>query len=970
MKTSSITKPMAGSLQRLALALALAAGLTTGSAQAEQTMALTGHGETGIWDVDDFANGYRFTTLAPLEVNWLGIYDAPNGAADGTAEVDLEDTGDDLLEEHRVSIWRESDGVLMARTVVQPGDDLIGVFRGRSVDPVLLDANTAYVIAADYGSGPDLAQWGNDLTGWNLNGISIEAGDGRWGTYGGDMPTGEDDILIGPTFGYTLGPLSVWLTSPADSESYETGTSISATAAVSEPGSFNNTVTFHVTPVSPAGATVETVSTDTSSPFSVDLGALPAGTYEIYATVVNDNSPADTDTSATHTFTVADPLELTMALTGHGSNGLIGDSPEADGYRFTTLGTPIEVGWLGIYDAPNGGEGTVGDDLLEEHRVSIWRESDGVLMAQTVVQPGDDLVGVFRGRSVDPVLLDPNTAYVIAADYATAADRKQSGNDLTGWELNGITIQGGRYGGPGGGMPTNTWSIMIGPTFGYTLGPLTVTLNSPSNNQSYETGTSITAAADVSEPGPFNNTVTFHVTPVSPAGATVETVSTDTSSPFSADLGALPAGTYEIYATVINDNDPVDTDTSATHTFTVADPPPPLPIQCQVGVLVLTANGGINPNTGVAWQLGDQYRLAFYTAGTTTATSNDPAFYNDFVTAQAQQNPALEGIGFTALVTVNLDGTVNQEDSPKSDPRVVSGTDDWTGGAGVGGAGVPVYVMNGTTAIARNNADIWNNWSNPFDGDAVIRLASGTTNLNSDGNPVTASQNVHYSPFLNQFGLGDSADVHGVDIATGTHPTGTHVDALGDTLDNTGHNRGNTNANTTDRVWIRFGDSNDGQRRFYAISELLEVISTAGPGNPYEDWAAGFAGLTDPDPTLDFDGGSLATGLEWVLGGNPTDPTDDATITPTFDNSSDPDFFVFTYRRTDEAAADANTTIMVEYGSDLAGWTDAVAGADIEISVDDDGAGADIDLVEVKIRRTLAVDGKLFARLKVEITTP
>ncbi|MFZ9935496.1 MAG: hypothetical protein ACO3JG_00400 [Luteolibacter sp.] len=43
-------------------------------------------------------------------------------------------------------------------------------------------------------------------------------------------------------------------------------------------------------------------------------------------------------------------------------------------------------------------------------------------------------------------------------------------------------------------------------------------------------------------------------------------------------------------------------------------------------VLDLTANGGINPNTGVAWAAGDTYRLAFYTAGTTTATSNDPAF--------------------------------------------------------------------------------------------------------------------------------------------------------------------------------------------------------------------------------------------------------------------------------------------------------------------------------------------------------
>jgi hypothetical protein len=98
---------------------------------------------------------------------------------------------------------------------------------------------------------------------------------------------------------------------------------------------------------------------------------------------------------------------------------------------------------------------------------------------------------------------------------------------------------------------------------------LSVTLDSPTDNQAYPAGSTITVTATVAEPGPFSNTVTFHTTPVSPAGATVETVSTDTSSPFSADLGALPAGTYEIYATVVNDNDPADTATSATHTFTV-----------------------------------------------------------------------------------------------------------------------------------------------------------------------------------------------------------------------------------------------------------------------------------------------------------------------------------------------------------------------------------------------------------------
>jgi hypothetical protein len=148
------------------------------------------------------------------------------------------------------------------------------------------------------------------------------------------------------------------------------------------------------------------------------------------------------------------------------------------------------------------------------------------------------------------------------------------------------------------------------------------------------------------------------------------------------------------------------------------------------------------------------------------------------------------------------------------------------------------------------------------------------------------------------------------------------------------------------------------------------AVGGGSPGAPYDNWAATSPGLTDSNPMLDFDNGGLDTGIEWVVGGDPTDGGDDAGLAPTIDNTTDPDFFIFTYRRTDEAAADANTDIAVEYGSDLVGWTDAVAGADVEIDVTDDGAGVGIDLVNVKIRRTLAVDGKLFIRLNAEITSP
>jgi hypothetical protein len=139
-------------------------------------------------------------------------------------------------------------------------------------------------------------------------------------------------------------------------------------------------------------------------------------------------------------------------------------------------------------------------------------------------------------------------------------------------------------------------------------------------------------------------------------------------------------------------------------------------------------------------------------------------------------------------------------------------------------------------------------------------------------------------------------------------------------------------------------------------------------GTPYGNWTGGpFAStLTDPTANVDFDNGGLATGIEWVVGGDPTDGSDDAGLAPTLDNTTDPDFFIFTYRRSQAANADANTTIVVEYGSALSDWAPATAGADIIITPTPD-VSPGIDSVQVKIRRTLAVGGKLFARLNVVI---
>jgi autotransporter-associated beta strand protein len=149
---------------------------------------------------------------------------------------------------------------------------------------------------------------------------------------------------------------------------------------------------------------------------------------------------------------------------------------------------------------------------------------------------------------------------------------------------------------------------------------------------------------------------------------------------------------------------------------------------------------------------------------------------------------------------------------------------------------------------------------------------------------------------------------------------------------------------------------------------LLEV--TTGPAEGYAGWASGFLpAFTNTAADLDFENDGLASGIEWVVGGDPT-LNDAASVAPAFDNTTDPDDFLFTFRRRDDAAADPNTTIVVEYGSDLAGWTpalDGVGGVSINDTTD---LGGGFHQVTVAIPRALALGGKIFARLRVTVVTP
>lgn len=153
--------------------------------------------------------------------------------------------------------------------------------------------------------------------------------------------------------------------------------------------------------------------------------------------------------------------------------------------------------------------------------------------------------------------------------------------------------------------------------------------------------------------------------------------------------------------------------------------------------------------------------------------------------------------------------------------------------------------------------------------------------------------------------------------------------------------------------------------RFSGEDGVVEVLT--GPPSGYSNWADGFENLADPNPELDADNDGLANAVEWVLGGNPT-ISDAAVLAPSLDAGTSPAPIVFQFRRSDLADADPDTTLTVEYGSDLSGWTTAVDGVGgISFAEADDSVATGIDLVTVSLPRSLEANGRIFVRLNVAI---
>lgn len=152
---------------------------------------------------------------------------------------------------------------------------------------------------------------GGGGAGGGVAGTANTGGGGGGGGSGGAGPSVGGSGIVLVRYPYDPGSLSILVNTPANSQTYVVGTSITAAAVVSS-GTSPYSATFYLQ--TNGGGFTQVGSPDNTSPYEASLGALAVGMYNIKATVTD--SASGMATSATNTFTVIPPDTTAPLITG------------------------------------------------------------------------------------------------------------------------------------------------------------------------------------------------------------------------------------------------------------------------------------------------------------------------------------------------------------------------------------------------------------------------------------------------------------------------------------------------------------------------------------------------------------------------------------------------------------------------------------------------------------------------------
>ena len=141
------------------------------------------------------------------------------------------------------------------------------------------------------------------------------------------------------------------------------------------------------------------------------------------------------------------------------------------------------------------------------------------------------------------------------------------------------------------------------------------------------------------------------------------------------------------------------------------------------------------------------------------------------------------------------------------------------------------------------------------------------------------------------------------------------------------------------------------------------TVTTGPTATAYESWET-TNGIEGAGSGADSDNDGIPNGIEFVIGGDPSGPnSDSSSLLPT--GTKNATHLVIVFRRTDASIGDTPT---VQYATALNDWTPAEHNVDdVVVEVENDAIDTGIDRVTVRLPLDLAANGKLFARLAVEI---
>lgn len=340
-----------------------------------------------------------------------------------------------------------------------------------------------------------------------------------------------------------------------------------------------------------------------------------------------------------------------------------------------------------------------------------------------------------------------------------------------------------------------------------------------------------------------------------------------------------------------------------------------------VGTLTINHTGG-----NAAQGLGASTNLTVGTGVANNIVINSGATLN-LGGPVATGNVLLSGV-------ISGGGSLNKQDAAAT-TFTLAGANTYTG---------TTRVASGTLALGASN--VLPNTSNITLAGATINASTFTDTAGTLAVSGTATINLGSGGAL-AFANSSAVSWSGTLNITGTFVSGSSI------------RFGTTNAGLTPSQLASISVNGTGAGTYALNADGYLIVA---PSSPYITWA-GIGVDFDADANKD----GVSNGMAWVLGAADED-TNASGLVPTIDNS-DAIYFIFNFRRKDEANTDAATTIITQYSTTLTGWTTAVHdGSDIIITPSNDFYATGVDKVEVKIKRTLAPGGKLFVRLKTDYT--